>query len=96
MDQVNFLNVEYIILRLNDLFNNIFAWITGTPVETVAAEGPVSNAVTSHVIENPFRNAVECYSALALLDAGALVLSMPHDFLLSGARCVRLNLLSYR
>ena len=50
MGSVNFLNIEYILLRLNDLFNYIFAFFTGTSVHTIETEGVTSPKVTSHLI----------------------------------------------
>jgi hypothetical protein len=52
MWSVHFLNVEYLLLKLNDLFVNLFAYITGTPVETVQNEGVASTEVASHVASN--------------------------------------------
>lgn len=40
---------------------------------------------THYTVENPFRNAVECYSGAALLCGSLIVLLYPHYFLLSGA-----------
>ncbi|MES2007165.1 MAG: hypothetical protein V4436_03605 [Patescibacteria group bacterium] len=51
MDSVHFLNIEYILLRLNDIFSNVFAWITGTPPELVQSEGIASPKVASHLFE---------------------------------------------
>jgi len=50
MGSVNFLNIEYILLRLNDIFNNIFAFFTGTPVQTIETQGVTSPQVASHVL----------------------------------------------
>ncbi len=40
---------------------------------------------TNYTVENPFRNAVECYSGLAIFCGGLLVFLYPHYFLLEGA-----------
>lgn len=52
MDYVHFLNIEYLLLKLNDIFANLFAYVTGTPIETIKEEGVASSAVTWHIIEN--------------------------------------------
>ncbi len=39
---------------------------------------------THYTVENPFRNAVECYSGMTLLSGGLFVLLYPHYFLLAG------------
>jgi conjugative coupling factor TraD (TOL family) len=39
---------------------------------------------TQYTVENPFRNAVECYAGMALLTGALLVFFYPHYFLLAG------------
>lgn len=55
MDQVHFLNLEYIVLHISDVLfgylNRFFSFITGTPESTVATEGINSHTVATHTIE---------------------------------------------
>ncbi len=51
MDSGNFLNIEYLLLRLQYLFTNLFSFVTNTPVDpasgTVDTTDAVSNILSS-------------------------------------------------
>lgn len=51
MDSANFLNIEYLLLRLQYLFTNIFSFITGTPVDPASGTVHTKEAV-SHILSN--------------------------------------------
>ncbi len=54
MDAVHFLNIEYIVLRLQDLLSGFligaFSFFTGTPESTIETQGVNSPAVSSHLL----------------------------------------------
>jgi hypothetical protein len=56
MDGVHFLNIEYILLHLHDLFYGgmvkFFAFFTGTPEQTIETQGINSPEVSSHLIDS--------------------------------------------
>ena len=54
MDTVHFLNIEYIVLHLKDLFQgfavHLLSILTGTPESTIETQGVNSPAVSSHIV----------------------------------------------
>lgn len=56
MDSIHFLNIEYILLRLQIIFTNILEWFfsffTGTPPSVIETEGINSPTVAYHVSES--------------------------------------------
>jgi hypothetical protein len=51
MDSGNFLNIEYLLLRLQYLFTNLFSFVTGTPVDPASGTVHTKDAV-SNILSN--------------------------------------------